>query len=112
METNGTQRAILACSLFLYTGHIGAATVAAGLIQIFAGATSGLGLVVFGGILATASWCRAWTSVAARNRASVVKAHLRCRIGERHLMAAYARRRSQLPFDRIVSRGHHERAHI
>ncbi len=75
METNGTQRAVLACTFFLYTGFIGAVALAAGLIQVFAGETTGLGLVVFGGILATASWCRAWTVVEAGNRAPVVKAH-------------------------------------
>jgi hypothetical protein len=88
METNGTQRAVLACSLFLHTGYIGAVTVAAGLIQVLAGEASGLGLVVFGAILATSSWRRAWTVVAAGDPGSVVKGPLRGPICEPHRTAA------------------------
>ena len=76
-NTGNTHRTLLACGFFLHTGYIGAATVAAGLIQVLASEASGLALVVFGAILATASWRRARTVLDAGNRASVVNAHLR-----------------------------------
>ena len=59
-------RAVLACSLFLHAGYIGAVTVAAGLIELVAAEGNwlwALALIVFGGILATASWRRARTIV-------------------------------------------------
>jgi hypothetical protein len=53
-------RAVVACSLWLHTGFIGAVAVAAGLIEMFDAAStlSALALIVSGGVLAAASWRR------------------------------------------------------
>ena len=70
METDNTHRALFTCSVFLHAGYIGAATVAAGLIQLSAGegsVLSALALIFFGGLLAAASWRRARTVVELRH---------------------------------------------
>ena len=52
-------RRVVACSLCLHLGLIGATTLAVGLLGLFDGeATRALGLVFFGGMLAAASWRR------------------------------------------------------
>jgi hypothetical protein len=61
---HNSDRALLACSLWLHVGFIGAVAVAAGLIQLFDGeasAFSALALASSGGVLAAASWHRART---------------------------------------------------
>lgn len=53
------ERKLLACSLWLRIGFIGASALAAGLIALFsdeAGWLSALALVFLGGVLAAASW--------------------------------------------------------
>lgn len=78
METKRTHHGLLTCSLFLHAGYIGAATVAAGLIQLSAGeasAWSALALIFFGAILATASWRRARTVVEPDHRVPAAKPH-------------------------------------
>jgi hypothetical protein len=77
MVTHTAHRAVLACSLFLHAGYIGAATVAAGMIQLLAGEASGLSalaLIFFGGLLATASWRRARIVVERVDRARAATA--------------------------------------
>jgi hypothetical protein len=72
-DFHNTHRTLSTCSLFLHMGYIGAVTVAAGLIQLSAGEASwpsALGLVLFGGILATASWRRAQTVAELADRRS------------------------------------------
>jgi membrane protein implicated in regulation of membrane protease activity len=76
---DNSDRALLACSLWLHAGFIGAVAVAAGVILLFgseASLLSALALVLSGGVLAAASWRRARTvledskpatTVAARN---------------------------------------------
>lgn len=76
---DNSDRALLACSLWLHAGFIGAAAVAAGVIPLFGGEASllsALALVFSGGVLAAACWRRARTvlddskpatTVAARN---------------------------------------------
>jgi uncharacterized protein YjiS (DUF1127 family) len=59
---DGNQLALVACSLWLMSGFIGASALAAGMLQLFEGPASPLSaltLVVCGGILAAASWHRA-----------------------------------------------------
>ena len=52
-------RRLVACSLWLHLGLIGANTLAVGLLQWFDGDGSrALGLAFFGGMLAAASWRR------------------------------------------------------
>ena len=82
MESDSSQRVLFRCSLFLHLGYVGAVAVAAGLIQFLADEAIGplsLALVVFGGLLATASWRRAWAAVEPGNGVSVAEAHLRRR---------------------------------
>jgi membrane protein implicated in regulation of membrane protease activity len=76
---NNSDRALLACSLWLHVGFIGAVAVAAGLIQLFDGEvslSSALALAISGAVLTAASWRRARmvledskpaTTLAARN---------------------------------------------
>lgn len=57
-----SDRALVACSLWLYAGFIGAAVFGAGLILHFGADTGGaatLAVAVAGGALALASWTRA-----------------------------------------------------
>jgi hypothetical protein len=96
METNHAHRAALACSLFLHAGYIGAATVAAGLIQLLAGEASGLSalaLTFFGGLLAAASWRRARIVVERVDRARAATARLQ----RSNLPGPFTRARVQLP---------------
>jgi hypothetical protein len=74
---NNTERALLACSLWLHVGFIGAATAAVGLLQLFDGAPRWLALaVVFSGAgLAAASWRRARSVLGHAERASTVAGH-------------------------------------
>jgi hypothetical protein len=74
---NNSDRALLACSLWLHVGFIGAVAVAAGLIQLFAGeasAFSALALAFSGGVLAAACWHRARTALEDSNPATTVAA--------------------------------------
>jgi hypothetical protein len=68
---NHTERALIACSLWLHIGFIGAV----GLLQLFDGEPewlSVLALVFFGGVLAAASWRRARTVLEHAERKSGV----------------------------------------
>jgi hypothetical protein len=59
---SNVDRAVLACSVWLHVGYVGAVAVAAGLIQLFVAETSlplALLLVFSGGLLAAACWHRA-----------------------------------------------------
>jgi hypothetical protein len=79
MTTNKTHRALFTCSLFLHVGYIGIVTVAVGLIQLLAGEASvlsALALIVFGGLLAMASWRRARKSIELEHRVPAVAPHL------------------------------------
>ncbi len=63
---NHAERALVACSLWLHVGFVGAATLAAGSIQLFEGATSpllALTLALSGAALAAMSWRRARTTL-------------------------------------------------
>lgn len=56
------ERALVACSLWLYVGFIGAAAFGAGLILHFgadAGGAATLAVAIGGGVLALGSWARA-----------------------------------------------------
>ncbi len=58
--------ALVSCSVWLYVGFLGAAAFGAGLILLFDGHTSGalaVAVAVLGGVLAPASWLRAWIIV-------------------------------------------------
>ena len=55
-------RPLVACSLWLHVGFVGAAALAVGLLQLFDGETawlSALALAFSGAVLAAASWLRA-----------------------------------------------------
>jgi hypothetical protein len=72
---NNTERALIACSLWLHIGFIGAAALAVGLLQLFDGEPewlSGLALVFSGGVLAAASWRRARAILERAERTSAV----------------------------------------
>jgi membrane protein implicated in regulation of membrane protease activity len=72
---NNTERALVACSLWLHIGFIGAAALAVGLLQLFDGEPewlSVLALVFSGGLLAAASWRRARTVLGHAERTSAV----------------------------------------
>ena len=72
---NTTERALVACSLWLHIGLIGAATLAVGLLQLFDGETkwlSALALAFSGGVLAAASWRRGWSVLEHAGRESAV----------------------------------------
>ena len=59
-KSNNTERALIACSVWLHLGFIGAAASAAGLLELVDGTwLSGLALIVSGGVLAAMSWRRA-----------------------------------------------------
>jgi membrane protein implicated in regulation of membrane protease activity len=75
---NSTERALIACSLWLHIGFIGAAALAAGLLQLFDGETkwlSALALALCGGVLSAASWRRARTVIEHAERSSTVSVH-------------------------------------
>jgi hypothetical protein len=68
-------RAVLACSVWLHAGYVGAVVVAAGLIQLFVSEASlplALLLVFSGGLLAVACWRRAQAVLEHAERASPV----------------------------------------
>jgi hypothetical protein len=70
-----TERALVACSLWLHIGFIGAAAMAVGLLQLFDGEAtrlSALALAFSGGVLAAASWSRGRTVLEHAERASAV----------------------------------------
>jgi hypothetical protein len=72
---NNTERALIACSLWLHIGFIGAAALAVGLLQLFDGEPewlSVLALAFSGGVLAAASWRRARTVLEHAERTSAV----------------------------------------
>ncbi len=78
----GANRSLLACSLWLYLGFIGAAAFGGGLILLFDGHTNGalaLAILIFGASLAPASWLIAWRAARApsgedpRERSSVAE---------------------------------------
>jgi hypothetical protein len=61
--TAGVDRALLACSVWLYLGFIGAAAFGGGLILLVdaqANAAVALAIVIFGASLAPASWLVGW----------------------------------------------------
>jgi hypothetical protein len=61
---NNIERALVACSLWLYIGFIGASAVAVGLLQLFDGEAKwpfALTLAFSGGLLGAASWRRGLT---------------------------------------------------
>ena len=64
MTKNRTDHALVACSLWLHIGFIGATALAVGLLELSAGGVawlSALTLAVSGGALAAASWSRGRT---------------------------------------------------
>ncbi len=68
-------RLLVACSLWLHLGLIGATTLAVGLLGLFDGeATRALGLVLFGGMLAVASWRRGLAALERARHAPAVAA--------------------------------------
>jgi hypothetical protein len=72
---NTTERALIACSLWLHIGFIGAAASAAGLLRLFEGETNwplAVGLALSGGALAAVTWRRARTVLEHAERASAV----------------------------------------
>ena len=74
---DNSDRALLACSLWLHAGFIGAVAVAAGVILLFgseASPLSALALVLSGGVLAAASWRRARTVLEHSKQATTVAA--------------------------------------
>jgi hypothetical protein len=74
---NNTERALIAYSLWLHIGFIGAAALAVGLHQLFDGEPewlSALALAFSGGVLAAASWRRALTVLEHAERTSAVAA--------------------------------------
>ena len=61
---SNTERALVACRLWMHIGFIGATALAAGLLQLFDGEGKwlwALALALLGGVLAAASWRRALT---------------------------------------------------
>ena len=75
---NNTERALIACSLWLHIGFIGATALAVGLLQLFDGEakwSSALALALSGGVLAAASWRRARTVLEHAERSSAVSVH-------------------------------------
>ena len=72
---NNTERALVACSLWLHIGFIGACALAAGLVSLFEGEATwpwAVALVFSGGVLAAASWRRGLTVLEHAERASSV----------------------------------------
>ncbi len=65
---SGVDRALLACSVWLYLGFIGAAAFGGGLILLFeaqANAALALAIVIFGAFLAPVSWFVGWSAARA-----------------------------------------------
>jgi hypothetical protein len=86
---NNTERALVACSVWLHIGFIGAVALAAGLLQLFDGKAtwlSALALAFSGGLLAAAGGRRGWSVLkhAGRERPS-------------HGCTELSRRRAPLP---------------
>jgi hypothetical protein len=72
---NNIDRALFACRLWLHIGFIGAAAIAAGILQLFDGEGKwlwALALALLGGVLAAASWRRALTVLEHAEWASTV----------------------------------------
>lgn len=72
---SGTQRALIASSLWLHIGFIGASVLGVGLLQLFDGEANRplpLALAFFGSLLAAATWRRGLTVLQHAERASVV----------------------------------------
>ena len=72
------ERALVACSLWLHIGFIGAAALAVGLLQLFDGEakwSSALALALSGGVLAAASWRRTRTVLERAERSWAVSVH-------------------------------------
>jgi hypothetical protein len=62
----GATRQLLGYSVWLHVGYVGAVAVAAGLLQLIDGnatTLSALGLACSGGVLAAASWRRAFNAL-------------------------------------------------
>jgi hypothetical protein len=71
---SNAERALIAVSLWLRIGFIGASILAAGLLQLFDGIAnwpSALALAFFGSLLAAATWRRGLTVLQHAERASV-----------------------------------------
>ncbi len=71
---SGTQRALIASSLWLHIGFIGASVLGVGLLQLFDGEANrplALALAFFGSLLAAATWRRGLTVLQHAERASV-----------------------------------------
>jgi hypothetical protein len=74
---SGTQRALIARSLWLHIGFIGASVLGVGLLQLFDGEAnwpSALALAFFGSLLAAATWRRGLTVLQNAERASAAAA--------------------------------------
>ena len=72
---NNTERTLVACSVWLHIGFIGAVALAAGLLQLFDGkatSLSPLALAFSGGLLAAAGWRRGWSVLKHAGRESAV----------------------------------------
>jgi hypothetical protein len=72
---SSSERALIACGMWLHIGLIGAAALAIGAIRLFEGEASllsGLPMVVFGGMLAVAGWRRALAILKQAEPASAV----------------------------------------
>jgi uncharacterized membrane protein len=69
---DSTKRALVACSLWLHIGFIGASAVAIGVLHLVDGDAplSALALAVSGGILAAAGWRRSRTVLDAAEQPS------------------------------------------
>jgi hypothetical protein len=74
---SSTHRALIASSLWLHIGLIGASVLAVGLLQLFDGEAnwpSPLALAFFGSLLAAATWRRGLTVLSNAERASAAAA--------------------------------------
>jgi hypothetical protein len=72
---NNTERGLVTSSLWMHIGYIGATTLVAGLLQLLDGEGKllwALALVLFGGVLAVASWRRALTVLEHADWASTI----------------------------------------
>jgi hypothetical protein len=74
-KTNAADRALLACSLWLHTGFIGATVLAGGLILLLRGETSpivSLPVALAGAIVAVACWHRSFAVLQSAERTAAI----------------------------------------